>query len=723
MRPRGPCGLLLCLAVLAASAVVPLAAQEPTHPQLHALRAANPPAIDGVLDDEIWQSAPLQTGEWLTYSPLNGDRVPQTTTAWFAYDNQYLYFAFKCDDPEPAAIKTSVTRRDNAFPDDWVAISLDALGTGQLAYHMFINPSGMQMDALNSVAGNEDFSPDWLWDSAGRLTDTGYAVEVRLPIQSIRFKGGHDQRMGLMFFRRVSRLGKSVSWPPMPAGQWVFEHHASLMFDDITSRPVRELLPSVTFSQHQIRETPSAWAPADNHGDVGFSAKVGLTSTVTLDATVNPDFSQVESDAFQLELNRRFPIFFSEKRPFFMEGTGVFAMAGSNGDNSLVTAVHTRRIVDPSFGAKLTGSVGRITFGGLSALDTAGDDDRLFNIGRVQYSIGPSNYVGALVTDMSSSVEHNSVAGADFKWRVSPTQRIQGVTYFSRSSATDAGTKVGAAAIFTYSFETDKWGIEASGEHYDRDFEMATAFLNRVGLSGGSVFVVRSFYPDKKKYGWLPRLAIVSFSRGGDDRLAGGGEFFNATGLRFNLTRQGFLRVQQQVGFEHWAGRRFKTGGPNAFGAVQLFRWMQLNGGISSGPAVYYDPENPFQGHNFGLALGITLQPSGRFSQELGLDHTDFTRESGERVFKVDIINTKATYQFTRAFSTRAIVQYDGSRRRILTDLLSSYEPHPGTVVYVGYGSLIEQRAFIDHQWVPLTGSYAATTRGLFLKASYLYRF
>ena len=202
---------------LALGAARSASAQAEARPDLRAIRAAAAPVIDGALDDEVWQSAPLPTGEWLSYNPLYGEAIPQKTTVWFSYDSDYLYFAFKCDDPDPSRIKTSITRRDNIFQDDWIGVSLDALGTGQMSYHMMVNPSGVQLDMLNSVAGNEDPAPDWAWDSAGRLTDTGFAVEIRLPLQSIRFKGGDEIRMGLLFWRRVSRSGMSVAWPPLDA--------------------------------------------------------------------------------------------------------------------------------------------------------------------------------------------------------------------------------------------------------------------------------------------------------------------------------------------------------------------------------------------------------------------------------------------------------------------------------------------------------------------------
>ena len=151
---------------------------------MRATRLAKAPVIDGNLDDEAWTGAPLPSGTWLSYNPLHGDEIAQQTTVWVGYDADALYFAFRCDDPDPAGIKTSITRRDNIWGDDWVGLSLDALGTGQVSYHLMVNPSGIQLDMINTIAGNEDTSPDWIWESAGRVNDRGYAVEIRLPLQT-----------------------------------------------------------------------------------------------------------------------------------------------------------------------------------------------------------------------------------------------------------------------------------------------------------------------------------------------------------------------------------------------------------------------------------------------------------------------------------------------------------------------------------------------------------
>ncbi len=215
---RRRAGQLWVVLVAAACATGASAEQSPAGAPLRATRVAKPPVIDGNLDDQAWSGAPLPTGKWLSYNPLHGDTVPQETAVWVAYDNDALYFAFRCDDPEPARIKTSITRRDNIWADDWVGLSLDALGTGQTSYHLMVNPSGIQLDMINTISGSEDSSPDWIWESAGRITDRGYSIEIRLPLQTIRFRGGADVQMGILFWRRVSRSGVSVSWPPLEAG-------------------------------------------------------------------------------------------------------------------------------------------------------------------------------------------------------------------------------------------------------------------------------------------------------------------------------------------------------------------------------------------------------------------------------------------------------------------------------------------------------------------------
>ena len=728
-------GILIALSIAIVLGHSTAAVADEAAALLRATRLSRPPVIDGILDDEAWTTATLPAGTWLSYNPLHGDRIPQQTTVWVAYDADALYVAFKCDDPDPSQIKTSITRRDNIWNDDWVGLSLDALGTGQVAYHLMVNPSGIQLDMINTIAGYEDTSPDWVWDSAGRVNDSGYAVEIRLPLQTIRFAGGAEVGMGILFWRRVSRIGVSVAWPALEPGKWVFEKHARLAFSDLQSRRVRELIPSATYSRADTRQTPTSW-DNDDTGDLGLSAKWGLSSTVVLDATVNPDFSQVESDAFQVEVNQRFPVYYSEKRPFFMEGAGLFNLAGNGqGDASMLYAVNTRTIVDPIFGAKLTGALGRVTFGTLTAVDQAPgrtDDpsdplhgkEKLFQVARAQMSLKPGSYAGALATFTSLNGRTNAVGGADLSLKFAGSQQV---TAFILGAATDDPVEQassGLALQANYSFSSQRVNVSGQVEHYDEQFVMDTAFLNRTGITNGWGYVDYNFYPDKDRHPWIRRITPFTFFQGGRDRVQRGDEYISVSGARLSFTRQGFFRIDRSFVKEPWQGQEYEGGRWRMFGNVQLFRWLRPYGNVNWGTAIYYDDIDPFLGESVAMSAGTLFQPNGRFSEDIEFTRIVFDREStGERVYSVNILNTRTTFQFSKALAARAIVQYDSQRHRVLTDFLGSYEPRPGTVLYAGYGSLYEQRDYVNADWIEGQGRYLTTRRGLFLKASYLYRF
>ncbi|MGH9785008.1 MAG: DUF5916 domain-containing protein, partial [Terriglobia bacterium] len=590
-----------------------------------AQRASTPPVIDGSLEDEVWKDAPLQTGDFISYNPLYGEKQEQRTEVRVAYDNRNIYFSFHCYDSEPNRIRTTVSRRDNVRNDDWVGLSLDSGATGQLAYHMFVNPSGVQMDAFNASSSNEQFDVDWVWESAARMTSGGYIVEIRLPLQSIRFQGGAEVHMGILFWRRISRLGISAAWPDIPPGQWVFNRHAQLLFRDLEQPRTIELLPSATYSVRQTRLTEARWTDATHKGDLGLSAKLGIASTVTLDATINPDFSQVESDAFQVQVNQRFPIFFAEKRPFFMEGMSLFSLAGS-GERNLRTAVHTRRIVNPLFGIKLTGTLGRTTFGLLSAADESPADisgrpeeiprkDKLFTIGRAIYSLGESNYVGGIFADTEFAGQSNRVVGADLSLRFLRRQRFI-ATFLSTHTkrALEMGQR-GVAGQIYYEYSKREAFFFAQAEHYAKGFQMDTAFYNRTGITGGSTYGELNHYPELGKYLGLIRISPYLYTKHYRDQVQNANEDYVQPGIRFDFTRQGFLRIDQGWGREPWANRRFKSGRRRVFGNAQILRWLWIDGEINTGWAIFYDPEEPFQGRLSRYRLELTFQPNSKWNE------------------------------------------------------------------------------------------------------------
>ena len=728
----------LVVVALIVSTVSTLHAQD--RPEFRIARAAQPPTIDGVLEDEVWRQDPLQLGDWLSYNPLRGDRMSMQwrTEVRIAYDERSLYFAFHCFDNEPARIRTTISRRDTAFNDDWIALSLDSAATGQTAYHLFVNPSGIQMDALNTSASGEQFDADLVWYSVGKITDDGYVVEIQVPLQTLRFSGGDEVPMGILFFRKISRIGVSYSWPDMPSGQWVFDRHARLLFSNLTQPRLVELLPSVTYGVSQSRATVDRWHPAAGKADLGMNGKFGITSNITLDGTINPDFSQVESDAFQIEVNQRFPIFYSEKRPFFMEGMGFFNIAGTGGDSNMRTAVHTRRIINPFWGAKLTGTAGRTTFGMLNALDESPEDvggrgdasanqNKLFTIARATYALRRSDYVGAVVVDTEHAGRHNRVVGGDLSIKFSPPQQLSATLLLSQTGVASSGETRGTASQLSYGYEKRRFMWSNQVEHYGRDFHMNTAFYNRTGFTAGWSHGEVNFYPKEGTDFWLQRVHPFYWAKLGHDEVHNGNEDFLNSGVRFNFTRQGYLQVQHGRGHEPWIGRRFRTGRDIfVFGSAQMVRWLLVNGGFGRGPAIYYDPVDPFQGRSKGGYFNLTLQPNEHFSQSVGVDVERFDRAStGERVLSVNIMNLRTTYQFNKHFFVRLLEQFDSSSRRLLTDLLASYELVPGTVFHAGYGSLYEKRAVQPGALVPndLGERYLTVNRGLFFKASYLHRF
>ncbi len=173
--------LLAVLASPAGQAAPAAPASAPARPEIAPVRVAVAPAIDGVLEDEAWKGPALPLTEWLTYDPLNGDKVAQTTEVRAVYDDGFLYFAFRCRDPEPDKVRSTLSRRDSMWNDDWVGLSLDSVGNGQSSYDLFVNPAGVQSDALTTPSAGENSAPDFVWDSAGRRTSEGDARQLLLP--------------------------------------------------------------------------------------------------------------------------------------------------------------------------------------------------------------------------------------------------------------------------------------------------------------------------------------------------------------------------------------------------------------------------------------------------------------------------------------------------------------------------------------------------------------
>jgi hypothetical protein len=692
------------------------------------------PKIDGILDDEAWKTPPLKK-EFITYLPVYGEKLPYETWVWTANDNNTLYFAFLCFDPEPKTIQTSFTKRDNIDNDDWAAVCIDAAGNNQTSYVLYVNPSGIQGDALVTAVGDEDLSPDFVWESAGRITEQGYQVEIALPLKSLRFKSGEDVKLGLLFKRKVTRLGSRASWPEIPLGHTILDSQVKVRFKNLKNQFRLEILPAFTLVSNREKVNSTAWDRKETAAAVGLSIKYGITSAITADITVNPDFSQVESDAFQVEVNQRYPLFFSEKRPFFMEGADIFKFY-TYSDGFFKVPVHMRQIVEPAWGAKITGDLGNMSFGLLSAGDdwpgqplesTANPDEgksALFGIARGKYSLGKDNYVGLLYSGRDFAGQYNRVLGADCVYRLGQYHRFSGsfLYSFSRDPHREENQSTnGSNANFEYNYEAKQLYLAAAYEHIDPNFRMDTAYLLRNGIDNYSFLAGFAFYPNPQKNPWLKMIIPeITWQYTHDLFTHHDDRFFNAALYCFTA-REGELIINYSYITEYWQ-EEFNLKQLGIEAGIRLSNWLKVGGNYSYGERIYYEGDPVFKGRGHLGSLFLDLQPSEKFNQYFSFTHSDLSRGK-DSVYNVDIIYTRTTYHLNRYFFLRAVLQYNSYDKRLLTDFLASFTLIPGTVVHVGYGGLYESRTWEDNRWRYGEGRMLNSKRSFFAKVSYLWRF
>src|SRR5262249_5052389 len=276
--------------------------------------------------------------------------------------------------------------------------------------------------------------------------------------------------------------------------------------------------------------------------------------------------------------------------------------------------------------------------------------DKYFTIARATYALRRSDYFGAILTDTEHAGRHNRVAGADVSVKFSPPQQFSATFLASDTGISGGSSGSATAAQALYGYETRRFNIQNQVEHYGKDFQMDTAFVNRVGFTTGWSFGEVNFYPRESGSFWLQRVHPFYFFKSGHDDVQHGSERTLNTGVRFHTTRQGYLEVSRSGGHQTWIGRQYEVGRDLYLnGDVQLLRWLETYGTLTLGPAIYYDQVNPFQGHLDQRTFGTMLQPDAHFSQKVDVTLVRFDRaDSGARVFDVNIVNLKTTYQFNK---------------------------------------------------------------------------
>jgi hypothetical protein len=576
-------------------------------------RLDTPPVIDGKLDDEIWKSARVLKDFYQT-EPGDNIAPSQPTEAFIGYDSKFLYIAFHAYD-DPSKIRANVAKRDGIFDDDYVGFFLDTFNDQRRAFEMDFNPLGIQADAIFTENQGEDFSFDLVMESKGMITSDGYTVEVAIPFKSLRYEAGKGKLWGAHFFRRIKRFNNELnSWMPLSRDvQGTLNQAGKLTgFEGISTERTLEIVPSLTLSEtgKRVRGFPS---PSDARAlagapdrllnkpvefDFGVTTKFGLTPTITLDFAYNPDFAQVEADQTVVTANQRFPIFFQEKRPFFLEGKEIFDTAS--------TVVHTRAIVDPDYAVKLTGKRGRNTFGlilasdnapgnfseeereekrfevlGLRAPQGAGESDanyfaRLnraefvesrFNrfvdknaaiaVLRLKRDVGRESSLGMFATSYNFTEQHNQVLGFDGRFKLDPktftTFEVIGTNSknFFRNLETNETTyrnRNGFAYNYLLDYTGRYFGYALSANGRTQDYRADVGFTRRRNTNNVNFGWRLSTEPNPKAI--LTSFRFQNFTSTNFDWQARHQGWSNGQNYSFTFAHQTFVQIGTNFGYE-----------------------------------------------------------------------------------------------------------------------------------------------------------------------------
>ena len=742
-------------------------------------------SVDGRMDEAHWGQAAILTA-FTQYEPNEGVAASQETEVRVLVDSDAIYFGILAREDEPGGIRATLGERDSfTRSDDYVRLVLDTFDDQRRAYVFSVNPLGVQHDGIWNEGGSSgrrggfgppiDNNPDFLWESDAELTDEGYRIEVRIPFKSLRFPEVSVQDWGLQVTRRIQRNGYESSWAPITqdAANRLTQSGKLTGLQELDPGMFLEINPVLTGNRFGERdEDTDVFGHDAARGAFGLNATYGLTSNLTLDATYNPDFSQVEADAGQISVNERFAIFFPEKRPFFLEGTEIFGMPKQ--------LVYTRTVANPIGGAKLTGKVGSLQMGYIGAVDEGLEDDApttLVNLMRVRKDVGASSTVGAVYTDRTvDSEQFNRVLGADARFVLGGRYTLTLMGAASRTADPEVATTQGGE-LLNARFERSGRSFSFNVEFEDTDsaFDAQSGFFRRVGdtqLQGRSEW---NWYGQQGALIESVSFPQVEFRTFWDhqDFWAGRGveeaqvQVGSRISLRNNFTLWGnHQRTYYSFGGDDYQDLFTAVGdglvpfrpdqGPfENLGSTSIGFWANSWERVRGNARVSFR-ETPVFGGEQGVAVepaselevdgSVNLYLTRSFQTELGLRHSTLSLEDGTEYSTATIPRIRAQYQFSRALFARTIFEYASQERAALRDprtglplvecdgedcdvsersdnhdvhfeALVTYEPSPGTVFYVGYTREMEDtRAFRFQDVRPVAD-------GLFVKLSYRFRF
>ncbi len=690
-------------------------------------RLSTPPVIDGKLEENEWKNV-LSVTNFKTFSPDFGKPGSQNTIAYAAYDKENLYFAFRCFDSEPEKIKTSVNSRDNIRPDDWVCINLDSFYDQQSLYAFYVNPNGIQTDSRYS-AGIEDFSVDFVWYSAGQILSDGYSVEISIPLKSIRYSDANPVTMSIFFERYISRLIEHSSYPELDPekGMAFLVQMKPMEYFDLEHYTLFELLPAVTYSNKSAL-VKNDLENYENKGNFSLTAKYGINSDLTLDGTYNPDFSQIEADAGQVDVNLRYALYYPEKRPFFLEGSEIFNLAGTSTSeiDPLVSLVHTRTIVNPISGIKLSGKIGnKNTLAALYAYDdsqqtNSADEYSHFPVLRYKRTLFDDSYIGGIYTGKETANQFNRVAGIDGIIRTSESSTLEWNGIFSSTGYKNNSSTNGSIFTLRHNMDSRNLYYDFSLKNISENFFAETGYLTRTGVLILAGLVRPKIYPANS---FISRIDIETFSAQINDKPSSSWETYNYASVQSFMFGSLTAKIKLIYATEIFSNQKFNTGGILASFGGQLTKRFNFSLSYRNMQAIYYS-SSPYQGIMNRVSATMIYRPIQNLESYTTFTYSNFIRSSDkELVYDYPIIRERLTYQLNKYLFFRGITEYNKFKQQLLTDFLISFTYIPGTVFHLGYGSIYQKTEWDENQRIYINAdNFKETQRGFFFKMSYLLR-
>ena len=719
--------------------------------------------VDGRLSEPVWAEA-TRLGGFSQYQPVDGRPAEERTDVLVWYSPTAIHFGIVAYDRNPGSIHASVSDRDNIGNDDNVTIYLDTFNDRRRAFFFGVNPLGVQDDGVRSEGagtaagslggGSVDRNPDFIYQSKGMVTDSGYVVEVRIPFKSLRFPGGGAQRWGLNIVRDVKRTGYEDTWTDARRANASFLTQSGTIegLHDLHRGVVAEIQPFVTAAASGAVDPESGrFTRGDIDPSAGANLKLGFTN-MALDATVNPDFSQVESDAGLVTINERFALFLPERRPFFLEGIELFSTP-----NQLV---YTRQVVDPVAGAKLTGKFGKLNVAYLGAVDDAGPDHALFNIARLRRDLRGTSAAGLTYTDRIEGDNYNRVLAGDARIVFGRLYFVQG--QLGGSWTRDAaGTRNAPVVEAEFDRTGRAWGFNYQLNALGEGFETRSGFVPRNNIVSLHGFNRLSWYGGR---GALVENFTTFF---GPTRIWRYGDFLSEGPIEGNDMVNTTTRFRGGWSLEVSGTRSFVTFDPaaytgytladtavaytppdrldNAFtGSVRItsptFRMFNGDFRLQRNEVAIF-PEAS-EGRETRITSGLEFRPTNSVRFGLSTTYSRITRRrDGSEFARTIIPRLRTEYQPSRALFFRFVGEYQSQRRAALLDAgngaplyvggapaaavesgrfrmdwLVSFEPTPGTVAFLGYGATYLGGSATD------LSDLRRNDDGFFLKLAYLLR-